>query len=385
MLSRRPASRRAAARRGFTLIELLVVISIIATLAALILPAVQNARATARRTECLNNIKNLAVAAQSYASARNGNLPYLVDPTSTIEWGTSSSIVGYAPWTVQLMHFYEQGPLAERLSAATLATNTANSDFASAVLAATKLKVLNCTDDPNDVAPGNLSFAMNAGYIASNLWGSGATVNLSTLPTVPAGHFPENYDYSFDAVVQSSEDAEVARGTGVGWANRQIKIDQVSRADGSTATILFAENLQSQLWSGATTVNGLAPIGNYMIAIPVGVTSASAPYDVADNSNAAGVGTAGGTKQLGMRLGGFRGVATTTAPLVDGKINSFLNAAGEGLMPRASSLHANGVNVAFVGGNCKFVAQTLDMGLYAQLLSWDGARKGQAIVSDTEF
>ena len=84
-------------------------------------------------------------------------------------------------------------------------------------------------------------------------------------------------------------------------------------------------------------------------------------------------------------LDASRGFFNGTAPLVDGKINSFLNAAGEGLMMRPSSLHPNGVNAIFVGGNGKFIAQTIDMGLYAQLLSWDGSRKGQAIVSDTDF
>lgn len=56
-------------RGGFTLIELLVVIAIIALLIALLVPAVQQAREAARRTECLNNMKQLILAAQNYASA----------------------------------------------------------------------------------------------------------------------------------------------------------------------------------------------------------------------------------------------------------------------------------------------------------------------------
>jgi prepilin-type N-terminal cleavage/methylation domain-containing protein len=87
---------------GFTLVELLVVIAIIGILVALLLPAVQAARESARRSQCLNNLKQMGIAAQNYASAHKG-LPmgygrtpeHVTKPVSFVKEGVWSNLLRY--------------------------------------------------------------------------------------------------------------------------------------------------------------------------------------------------------------------------------------------------------------------------------------------------
>ncbi len=91
--------------RGFTLVELLVVIAIIGILVALLLPAIQAAREAARRSQCVNKMKQLSLAVLNYESAKK-TLPYANTPNFTQGWktGVCPGVTGAAVATNGLAH-----------------------------------------------------------------------------------------------------------------------------------------------------------------------------------------------------------------------------------------------------------------------------------------
>jgi|GEM_PF-257863 len=98
--------KRIAPRWGFTLVELLVVIAIIAMLVTLLLPAVQAAREAARRSQCLNNMRQQGLAVLNYESAM-GTLP----AGCILDAPCCSNLKTYSGWTIEILPFMENTAL----------------------------------------------------------------------------------------------------------------------------------------------------------------------------------------------------------------------------------------------------------------------------------
>ncbi len=104
--------RKSPGRRGFTLIELLVVIAIIGVLIALLLPAVQAAREAARRSQCINNLKQIALGVANYEGS-NQIIPTQIGYYPV--WNTSpgDDRVG---WLAEILPFMEQKPIFDSIN-----------------------------------------------------------------------------------------------------------------------------------------------------------------------------------------------------------------------------------------------------------------------------
>ncbi|HJQ81757.1 MAG TPA: DUF1559 domain-containing protein [Lacipirellulaceae bacterium] len=124
-------------RVAFTIVELLVVISIVGVLVALLLPAVQAARESARRTQCVNNLRQQSVAVNLYAGQHAGELPALWRSANVRPWDNFS-------WRVSVLPFLESQDIYDALQLSELPLTGVNCEALSVIL-----EPFQCPSTPN--------------------------------------------------------------------------------------------------------------------------------------------------------------------------------------------------------------------------------------------
>ncbi len=361
MQMRRSTTFTRPSRRGFTLIELLVVISIIATLMALILPAIQSAREAARRTECLNHNKNIALAAINYAEAHKGRFPasgvYRGVNADASADGSRETIFPSHSWVLELLPYLDQKAVYDRWDFSSDFTTLNN-----ATIGQTNLAVLTCPNDKSSSdKDGGLSYVVNCGTGDIN-------VDISATPNSPVtyGHTFVAEPLTWDGgTTFTPSNVNLSKDTGVFWANIEcdtlvVAASTVTPAnatkgasanvgkiyDGGGNTIMLSENVLA----GTDALTGISTWANPSIRscgfmFPVVPASGLTFNNIANNAD-----------------------LTAGSPFPNKLRNGI-----DGAAPFPNSQHVGVFVVAFTDGGARPLDENIDGGVYLRLMTPEGA------------
>jgi prepilin-type N-terminal cleavage/methylation domain-containing protein len=356
----RPINRDACRRRrGFTLIELLVVIAVIAILASILLPAVQQAREAARRTQCINNLKQIGLACHNYESvygvfprAYNVTAP---DPTAP----AGAGIFGAGAFVVILPYLGQENVYQAINVSGTINTGSA---LASSNMPpnnpaySTHLAVYLCP-----TSPGSPTVDYSA-ELANSL------NNFGIAATFPPGLIFGRTDYAPDAGMEADiPGIAINGGASIICQPPDGPVRVAGVRDGLSNTILIAEDGGRPGWYGLRGPASLPAIGGYtpVIGTYQGGDTGPAPqgggawadplnYIATNGSDPSGSGIAAG--------GGFLGIPVAPWSCSAGCSND----------SEIFSFHPDVTNMCFGDGSVKTVKNGLSMAQMQALLSRAG-------------
>jgi prepilin-type N-terminal cleavage/methylation domain-containing protein/prepilin-type processing-associated H-X9-DG protein len=286
-------------RSAFTLVELLVVIAIVGILVGLLLPAVQAARESARRTQCVNNLKQIGIACQNYQESLRTFPPGYLAAGPYVD-GATDTTPGWG-WEAFILPYMEQRPVYQAINFNLPIEHPANSQ----AIQTTIVPYL-C---PSDIVPQTPYSVPDA---------AGNTLALAA---------PSSYTACI-----GSDDSGVAdpNGSGIFYRNSGTRFADI--LDGTTFTILAGEKafaIAQGIWAGAVN-RGVVVRGKYNRCQPVvaGVNFPAPTLVLAhahlNNAEVDGDGSAGMDDFSGMHLGGSNFV------LADGSVRFIQSVPADG-------------------------------------------------------